>query len=648
MHLRDVGAQGSGGLLVEGCKSRREPRDRCRAGLNRAGVRVTRGTSRPFRTTGSRRKTLTGSRDETVLRKMGRPTLAAGLVTALAVLLGQATLGPSALATDGATVTWRPAAAPPHTGFWSNACPADEPDGVHTTLQDDTSNLAASRTLVPGKTPPDVAWQYSPSVDVEGGPVFTLDDPATVTSFSAQARSTSTAGLHGRLLAYSPNPAKPDKYFVGVGQVTTSGTAWHSVNSSGSMLWYQQGGGLFGRSWVPVYPKGFFDPTNQPRSIAAFAADHSAAAPMLVSYQFGCTSTAFELDHIRIKSAAGTTDYDLENPRTTTTASSTATSVDAGGSTRLTGTVTTHPSGEPVSSGALQLQARPYGAHRFTRIGTVNLQKSAGPGVPVAPDGTTDYRWAFPGNTAGAPSTSKPVTVKVQSRVTSALAQHKQVLGKTVTLRGSVLPMRPGTPVVLQRFRSGGWHTTNRTTTNARGRFGFHRRASSTGRWLLRTHVAPFDGNLGSDSPTQTMIVTSPTKVTARPRQARVFTDKRYTVIGAASVHRRGVAVKLQRKDHGRWHTIAESHTSRTGGFSFHGRAGRDPGVWKLRVVVAKVGYHLSGTSPTVKLYIEPSPKPVPTGGGSTGGSGSTPSGSSGSTGGGSTGSSGGGSTGIG
>ncbi|WP_310962303.1 hypothetical protein [Nocardioides terrisoli] len=578
---------------------------------------------------------------------------AIGLVAAAAVLVGQAALGPAALAAGSTTITWRPATPPDGTGFWSSACPTTEPDPVHQALDDDSSSVAGTRTMVPGESGGDIAWQYAPPSSVQGGPVFTANAPGTLTGFGIHARGTTAAGLAGRLLAYYPNPANPDDFYVGVAELNYADAAWHTIDASASMLWWEHKR-YFGKDWTPVNPKSFLDPTNQPQSVANFTNARSYAAPMLLSYQFGCTGGPVQLDHISLAESGSTTSYDLENTLTATSLAAADSVVDPGSGTTLTGAVTTTPSGAAITTGAVNLQARPYGASSFTTVGTVPLDNPAG--VQVRPDGTTDYRWSFPGNDDLAPSVSSPVTVTVQGTITGRLLQRKLLKGQRYTMTGTVLPARASTAVTVQRLVKGSWQRIGSATTTADGTFRYVGRATTTGPSLLRASVDDFAGNLGASARASTLVVREPTAVTAGLVKRAIVAGKRFRVTGTASVRQRGVLVKLQHKVGGHWRTIERTGTGRHGAFRLKAVATK-AGRWKLRVVVVASGYQLSGHSPTFRLRVKPKPKPLPaptptpspkpkpapspsTGGGSSGGS-------TGGSGGGSTGGGGGG-TGIG
>lgn len=529
---------------------------------------------------------------------MRRSTLAMGLATSLALVLGQTLVAVAPAQAADTPVLWQPtpAVAPAGTGFWSDACATGAPDNIHTKLSDDVKSIAGTRVDVRGSAGSgslDTAWQYSPGASNQAGPVLTV--PAGTTSVTVQARSTTATPAKGRMLVYAP--ASGNGYYIGEAAIS-AGSTWTTIDQSAAVHWYQY------KPPFLIFPESWSDLGTQP--ISAFA-----TANTLVSYQFGCTSAPFQLDHLKVTASGNTTDYDLQSPTqiTRTALRADKTSIATGASVDLTGSVTAALSG-PLSTGAAQLQAAPYGSTDFTTVGTATLPATV---FTVKPTAATDYRLQYLGSDpAAAPSVSPTVTIRIAASVTARLAAARVTSGKKFTLSGAVKPGAAGARVSLQRYVAKKWQTLATKKTDARGTYSFAKKATKGGTWKLRAAVASYDGNGAAVSPVRQLQVMIPVRITAAARPGTVAPQTQFTFRGRITPKRAKVTVTLQSRIGKRWVSINSTRTDAAGRYTFRITSG-SAGVARLRVTTRATKTYRAATSPTRRVTVRASARPAPT-----------------------------------
>jgi len=517
--------------------------------------------------------------------------LATAAVGALAAT-GLAIAGPASAADS--TVSLRPGTASSSTGFWSDTCPLTEPDAEHQQLADDAKSVASSLAVVDGETAGNGAWQYSPAAGSEGGPSFQLSSPSTITSLGIRARGTAPA-VEGRLVAYYQ--ASSRLFYLGVSDVSLSGTDWQTVDTSGSMLWFKKQKGLLGGwTWSPAYPKSLLDPTNQPHSLAQFASDLNASS-LLVSYEFGCTGSTvpFQIDSLSVKRSTGTTTYDFDKPGSTSKLSPTSSTVTGGGSVALQVSVVDNYT-KSAPSGDVELQSAPGGSSTFTTLKTLPASSTT---TTVSPTATTQYKLVYPGSAATAASSSSPVTVTVNSSISAAASARYVAKGKTYKISGSTSPVTPGATVSLQQNSAGSWSTIATTKTTSSGSYSFTRTATTRGSQSLRVVLS---GSGAISSPiTVTTMVSGTVKIKATPHKPRPH--KKITVTGTISPAR-SAKVKIQRFKGKQWKTIGTATTNSKGHFTYKFRGTGKPAFIPLRATTAASGDIVAGTSTTKNVVV--------------------------------------------
>lgn len=93
-------------------------------------------------------------------------------------------------------------------------------------------------------------------------------------------------------------------------------------------------------------------------------------------------------------------------------------------------------------------------------------------------------------------STSPTFTVKVRTKVTSALADASLRKGQTLVLTGRTTPVKAGYSVTLQRYVNGRWVNLKTGMTSATGTYRLTKTVTSKGNWKMRARVAGGGGNL--------------------------------------------------------------------------------------------------------------------------------------------------------
>ncbi|HEY2272061.1 MAG TPA: choice-of-anchor Q domain-containing protein, partial [Jatrophihabitantaceae bacterium] len=148
---------------------------------------------------------------------------------------------------------------------------------------------------------------------------------------------------------------------------------------------------------------------------------------------------------------------------TTLTASVASASIDAGESTKVTGTLTdTHGA---VSGVPLKLQSRVGTSGAFQAVSTAQTSSLGKATATVSPSASTQYRWKFAGNAADAAVASQPVLITVAQVVSAAAVAAQVVRDHKITIYGTVTPNEQGQTVQLQRYTGGKWKDAGATAT---------------------------------------------------------------------------------------------------------------------------------------------------------------------------------------
>ena len=491
------------------------------------------------------------------------------------------------------TVTWRPGSTPDGAGFWSSAC--DDP-GLHTSLADDGAGFERGATLTPDANG-GVAWTLHPSVSTQGGPAVFAD--VAVAGVSVEV----SGPTKGRFFAYYSDSKGT---YYGTSNVDDSTTGWHVLDATDGMTWYQKSSLL---GWVKQYHG-----LSATWTLQQFAKSNNVSdGNFLVGYELGCSAGPVAIDHLKVTTDSGTTDYDFTNRTSTTTMMLDRSSIAGNGSVLLTGEVT-DSSGADVTDGAIAVMAKPYGATSFTQVGATI---DPGDSIGVTPTTRTSYRLDYLGGTAASASSSATATISVTPRITMTSNKTVDHVGRVVKLRGTTAPGRAGVAVTIQRKQGSTWAKVAKAVTDDTGAYAAKITPTSGGTWKLRARLSSSAGNTSATSNTRTISVQIPTRIRAKVRPGKVVVGKRYSVVGTTTRAKKGTRVRLQMRVGSQWATVARTRVTRTGKFRFRPKS-TVVGRFVLRTVLSASGVHLGSHSGRVRLRVtappsEPAPTPTPT-----------------------------------
>jgi hypothetical protein len=208
------------------------------------------------------------------------------------------------------------------------------------------------------------------------------------------------------------------------------------------------------------------------------------------------------LDAVRITATGETpTAYDFE-PATQVVAMATpATTITAGGSATILGTVTDH--GTLAPGVAVDLLARPWNSATWSRAGSAVSNRLGQLVLTVAPRRATDYRWSPP---APIPDSQK-TRVNVRTALPLAVADATLRAGQTLVVTGRTVPARPGATVTLRRRTSSGAVALATGVVSATGTFRITKVLRTTGTWKVLVTIPAGDGTLAGTSVARTVTV---------------------------------------------------------------------------------------------------------------------------------------------
>lgn len=220
---------------------------------------------------------------------------------------------------------------------------------------------------------------------------------AAATSISVYAPDGTTGVAYAGFA--SPAQLGTGRMWIGRAPLSVPAGDWTTVSTTGLSYTWTQVDVTTGAAVTPSAAA----PTGTARTFAA--AQHGVGDGFL-TLGFGCDGHAFDLDAMRV----GATTYDFEGLDVSATVSASATSIKAGGSVTLTGSLR-DSSGAYVPAGTLTLEARSVGGDWHT-VQVVDAS-SSDPSVVVRPDATTEYRFTSPERDLADATSSEPVTVTV-------------------------------------------------------------------------------------------------------------------------------------------------------------------------------------------------------------------------------------------
>lgn len=213
------------------------------------------------------------------------------------------------------------------------------------------------------------------------GPVSLVGSVATATSTLAVDAPAGSAGV-AYVWFVSPE-LDAGEVWAGRADLTTSVDGWQQVDAATATY-----------GWTR-YDAATGSVVEEPgtATIAAFTTDHGDGPGYLLT-GFGCGGGEFALDAVRVGTPGEVATYDLEGWAVTTSIAASSDAVTAGDAVQLTGR-SVDLRGRTMGA-PLVLEARPEGAETFQPVaGPVVAAEDGTVATTVAPEVSTDYRWAF-------------------------------------------------------------------------------------------------------------------------------------------------------------------------------------------------------------------------------------------------------------
>jgi hypothetical protein len=251
---------------------------------------------------------------------------------------------------------------------------------------------------------------------------------------------------------------------------------------------------------------------------------------------------------------------------TTLTLAASPTSVLHGGTVQLSGRLQQANTEEGIADETLTLERRPKGTTTWTALATVTTagDGTLDPTPQVTPQAHTDYRLRHSATPFYAASISPIAAVRVGVRLTARLNWTSMALGRTATVAGQVVPAHRGQGIRLQQKRGRSWHTAQKKTLPASGRYSFGLRLQTTGTSWWRVYKASDSDHIGAISQSLRLVVyrAAITGIHADARgDDRRNLNGEYALVrntGAAAVNLAGW--KLDAGDHSQRFSLASYH----------------------------------------------------------------------------------------
>lgn len=249
------------------------------------------------------------------------------------------------------------------------------------------------------------------------GPVqYTASMAATTTASVAAFAPQGTSGV---AWAGYQEPGAADSGLVWFGRAAISvpAGAWSTVQAAG--LTYE---------WAQYDTRtGQVVATGPVQGVADFAAARGGTGAGLWALTFGCDGRPFNVDEFQVGSGAGTTTYDLEGLATGLSIASRSTTLVAGESVRIDGTLSaTGEATVPHATAVLEKLTADATDWAPVRV----ADAAGGLGVVVEPPKRTAYRWRFADRPLAEASTSPVLVVEVAREVRARVSDDgNRVLG---------------------------------------------------------------------------------------------------------------------------------------------------------------------------------------------------------------------------
>ena len=235
------------------------------------------------------------------------------VLVATAVGAATAVAGPATAADS--VFTWRPGTTPASTGFWSNKC-ADGAPSSGSLNSDDAGITDITKPTVVAGSGSESAWQFPTTATTEVGPSATVGDDLTGASIAVKGPASGT--ITGRLVIRYVKSALLVKYVRYATAPITLSSGWNTYTATGTTSMSVYGNTLSSTASVGT------------KSLSWVAGDLDTGTTATMAIEVGCNATPVAMDHFKVTTSSGTTDYDMTNALSTsalTSASSTRTPV---------------------------------------------------------------------------------------------------------------------------------------------------------------------------------------------------------------------------------------------------------------------------------------------------------------------------------
>lgn len=149
---------------------------------------------------------------------------------------------------------------------------------------------------------------------------------------------------------------------------------------------------------------------------------------------------------------------------------------------------------KPLVGKKVLIQSKVGRTGTWRTIATRTTNKNGAFSKKVKPSINRSFRATYAGGKTQYPGVSNLSVIRVKPRVSLVLSKTSVVKGAKVTFAGSVAPNRRGTPVYLQRYSRGSWHTVKSTLLTSTSKYVF--RYTTTSRVDYRWRVMRPSGDL--------------------------------------------------------------------------------------------------------------------------------------------------------
>ena len=290
-------------------------------------------------------------------------------------------------------------------------------------------------------------------------------------------------------LAWLSMRTTDDLLWFGISPVSVAAGGWHTIGQDASTTY----------DWVERHNDGTATGGTFTGTVGQMIAHVGGGTfPGEIGFGLGCNAAGpFSIDDFQAGTTGDVITYDLEGQITHTRIFGPRHLVTAGRSVTLKGVQSIKNS--LITYASLVLEAKPFGAERWRRVGTAvqTFTTEIQPAVRrERPQVRTSYRYHTLGSTGADASVSKPFVVRVRAAVTAHPASTTVRRGSPLFVFGRVQPDLRGHRVALWR----GHDRLGSAKVRHDGTYTVRARASSRGDWRLHVGIGRTPGVLAGRS----------------------------------------------------------------------------------------------------------------------------------------------------